>query len=107
MAKKTKNLAIVSADIYDKVEQIIEISDKFQHAIFWRPAPTASQRRANERKYSMDEFSWRENGDVFTASYDYRESCHHVYATSYFYRNGNRTNLTAVKNSFGRLIRGE
>ena len=87
-------------EIYDSISRIIENAEYCRKTYFWHPSPTASQRREAEEKYSISMVSWCENGDIYTAEFYYHESCNHVYSRGYYTKNGEKTNLRAIKNSF-------
>lgn len=92
-----------SAEIYDSISHIIENAEYCKSSYFWHSSPTASQRREAEERWSVSAVAWCENGDSYTAEFCYRESCNHVYAKGYYTKNGEKTTLKAIKNSFLRL----
>ena len=90
-------------DIKEKILDVIYEVDRCKGSYFWKPSGGASTRRYNERKHSIPEFSWCENGDTYTAAFVYQESCNNVYAYGVYTKNGKKTTLTAIKNSLKRM----
>ena len=89
--------------IIGAIEEIIEEAERCKGAYFWSPAGNAAGRRSNEKKHNHPTVEWDEGGNHYTARYDYSESCHNVYASGYYTKNGNKTTLTAIRNSLARL----
>lgn len=85
------------------IERIVEEAAKCRYAYFWTPGSSAGSRRSAERWHSVPEVCWTDGKDSYSAEFRYSESCHHVYAKGYYYRNGERTTLTAINNSLKRL----
>lgn len=86
-----------------KIGDIINTAEDCKRAYFWTPGGNAGARRANERKHDKPEVAWSEGGHEYTARFDYSESCHHVYAKGIYTKDGQRTTLTAIRNSYKRL----
>ena len=89
------------------LEHLITTAEKFKSAYFWNSPCTAHERRAYEEYYSIPEFEWDENGNHFTAELSISCSCKNVYAKGIYTRNGDKTTLTAIKNSLKRLKASE
>lgn len=85
------------------IRAIIETAEHFRSAYFFRPPCSASSRRAYERQHSIPEITWAEGGHVYTASYTVQCSCSNVYASGTYTRDGKKTTLTAIRNSYNRL----
>lgn len=90
-------------EIISKIETLVDTAEKFKSAYFWNPPCSASSRRSYEKKFSIPEFSWEENGHTYTAEYNVSCSCKNVYASGTYYKDGKKTTLTAIKNSLKRL----
>lgn len=91
--------------LLSKIKAIIDSADKFRNCYFWDGSRYgAGGRRSMEREYSHGLVTWRDGKDVFTASYSVQMTCHNVYARGTYTRNGVKTNLTAIKNSYKRLL---
>lgn len=84
--------------------EIIDTAEKFKNAYFWSPPSSARGRRWMESKNSYSIIEWVESGNTYTASYNVRCSCRNVYAYGYYTKNGKTTNLTAIRNSYKRLL---
>ena len=89
--------------LLESIREIIHEAEHMKNAYFWNPPAHASERRAYEKKHSHKEISWTENGNEFTAEYTVTCSCHNVYACGIYTKNGSRTTLTAIRNSYNRL----
>lgn len=85
------------------IEDIIEQAEICKSAWLWTPGANAATRRWNERKHSRPEVAWTEGGHDYTARFDYRETCSHVYASGCYTRDGVKTTLTAIRNSLRRM----
>lgn len=85
------------------VGAIIDEAEYMKSAYFWTPPGNASGRRSYERKHSHDKVEWSENGHSYTAEYTVSCSCHNVYATGTYTRDGKKTTLTAIRNSYNRM----
>ena len=85
------------------LKRLVEIADHYRYAFYMTPSSSAAGRRLEEKRGTVPEFTWTENGHKFTACYKVTSSCDHVYASGYYTRDGKKTNLTAIKNSLKRL----
>lgn len=90
--------------IISDLENLLTIAEKCRHAYFWKPDSSAGGRRYMERKYSVPEISWNEGGHEYTAEFVMQCSCKNVYTWGRYYKDGNKTTLTAIKNSYKRLV---
>lgn len=101
---KTERLA----DNYDSnvvatVVAIVETAERFRSAYLWTPPKYASSRRYMERQNTYREVKRIEGGRTYTAEYDVSCSCNNVYASGTYTRDGEVTNLTAIRNSLRRM----
>lgn len=87
----------------DQIAAVLESAARCKQAYFWTPGKTAADRRRREAAISVPEVSWTEGGHEYTARFSYSESCHHVYAYGTYTRDGNKTTITAIRNSYARL----
>lgn len=94
-----KNDSLLSA-----IGAIIATADKYRSSYFWTPPCNASGRRSMERRDSKPLVTWSENGHEYSAAFDVRCSCHNVYAAGSYTRDGKKTTLTAIRNSYSRLL---
>ena len=102
----TKTESLV--DNYDSnvvatVAGIVETAERFRSAYLWTPPKYASSRRYMERENTYREVAWTEGGRTYTARYDVSCSCNNVYASGTYTRDGEITNLTAIRNSLKRM----
>lgn len=95
----SKNLVSLLSDIGD----VIYEADKHRNAYWWSSPGNASARRSYEKKHTVPTVEWTENGHSYTAAYTVRCSCSNVYARGEYTRDGAKTTLTAIKNSYKRL----
>ena len=86
------------------IGRIIETAEKFRNAYFWSPPNTAAGRRQMERYNNIDRVEWSEGDHNYTAEYTVNVTCSNVYAYGTYTRDGRRTTLTAIRNSYNRMI---
>lgn len=87
----------------NEIRDIIATAEKFKNAYFWAPPSGASARRSYERYHSRPEITWTEGGHTYTAAYTVSCSCKNVYAYGTYTKDGQKTTLTAIRNSLKRL----
>lgn len=85
-----------------ELDELIQIAEKCKNAYFWKPEQSASMRRSREKYYSR-QVEWTEGGHEWSAETVMEQSCHNVYFRTNYTKDGKRTNLTAVKNSYKRM----
>ncbi len=88
------------------IGEIIQTAERMKSAFYWRPPTKASERRSYEKRNSVDKIEWEESGHSYTAEYIVSCSCHNVYAYGVYTKDGRKTTLTAIKNSYKRLTEG-
>lgn len=93
-------------EIIESIRKIIDTAEKFRSAYFWSSPSCAASRRWMEKQNSVSEITWDEGGHTYTASYSVTCSCKNVYASGYYTKDGKKTTLTAIKNSYKRLTEG-
>lgn len=87
----------------DALRAIIAEADDMRGAYFFTPPQSAPARRSYERKHTHARISWTDGGRTYTAEYTTRATCHNVYAVGTYTRDGQRTTLTAIRNSLRRI----
>ena len=90
-------------EITAKIEAIINEAENMKNCYFWNSPATASARRSYEEKHTHEEISWTDGKDTYTAEFVVICSCKNIYAQGHYTKNGNKTTLTAIKNSLKRL----
>ena len=90
-------------EIIKSIKNLIDTADKCKNAYFWKSDSSAGGRRSTEKKYSVPEIKWTEGGHEYTAEYVVNCSCAHVYAYGKYTKDGEKTTLLAIKNSFKRM----
>lgn len=93
-------------ELINNLENLIDTSERLKGAYFWNGG-NASSRDYTEKKYSVEKFEWNENGDNYSAEIIVKCSRANVYVTKNFTRNSKKTTLTAIKNSYKRLVEKE
>lgn len=88
----------------NKIGEIIDAAEKYKNAYFFNPPASASSRRWLEKKYNFPEIEWKDGDDTYTASFSLECSCRNIYTFPYYTKNGKTTNLTAIRNSYKRLV---
>ena len=86
-----------------KIRDIIEEADKMKNAYFFKPPCNAGSRRSYERYHSHDMVKWTESGHEYTAEFIVDCSCSNVYARGNYTKDGKKTTITAIRNSYKRL----
>ena len=84
------------------IEEVIDTAEYCKGSYFWSPAGNASSRRWQEEKYTHKAV-WREGGHDWTAETQMSQSCRNVYFWTVCMKDGVKTNMRAVKNSYDRL----
>lgn len=90
-------------ELISKIEAIVNEAECMKNSYFFSSLANASGRRYYEAKHSHEEITWTDGNNVFTAEYIVSCSCRNVYARGIYTKNGNKTTLTAIKNSLKRL----
>ena len=85
------------------IADIIEKAEDFRNSYFWEPPAVANARRSYEKYHSRPEIEWTEGGHTYTAEFTVECSCRNIYAKGYYTKDGKKTTLTAIKNSYKRL----
>lgn len=97
-----KTITIISA-----IASIISQAEKFKGAYFFTPAANSILRASYDKFHSRDTVEWDDNGHHYTARFDVCSTCSHVEAHGVYYKDGKKTTLTAIKNSYKRLCESE
>lgn len=85
------------------IQSIIAEADHMKKSYFWAPPSSAGARRSYERQHSHELVEWDDNGRHYTAEYTVSCSARNIYASGSYTRDGQKTTLTAIKNSLRRL----
>ena len=103
LSKNEKRIKIMclKAD-YTAGMVVVEIADQMKNAYFWHPVGTASGRVYYDETHSACH-EWDEGGNHYSASFRTESSCAHIYTYRSYWKDGERTNLTAIRNSLKRL----
>lgn len=101
--KKATVKSTVSPATLASIAAVIDAAEYCKNAYFWHPSASAAGRRAEEKRLSAPLVEWVDRGQKYTAAFTVSCSCSHVYASGDYTRDGKKTTLTAVKNSFQRL----
>lgn len=91
----------VSKKARSVVESVIEIHEKYKSSYFWSSGANASNRRSNEKRFenllpSVDGIKTKKG--LVTWDLSYRESCSYCYYSAAFYLDGEKKNITLLKN---------
>lgn len=87
----------------EAIKAIIAEAEAMRGAYFFQSPGTAGMRRWYEKQHSHALVEWSEGGNDYTARFDVSCSCRNVYAQGEYTRNGKKTTLTAVRNSYLRM----
>lgn len=88
----------------DDLERIILTHEQMHGHYFWNPPNTATMRRRFEKMNTHAAIGWTENDDVYTAGTICSCSCQHIYYNGVFSKNGKKTTIKAIKNSYQRML---
>lgn len=89
--------------IIEAVGGILREAENMRGAYFYTPPGRAGSRRSYEKAHSHPMIEWEEGGHHYSAQYEVSCSCRNVYAKGTYTRDGLKTTLTAIKNSYKRL----
>ena len=89
--------------ITESIKAIIDEAEKMRGAYYYDSPKSAGSRRSYEKAHTHPEIMWEEGGHTYTARFTVSCSCANVYATGHYTRDGKKTTLTAIKNSYKRL----
>ena len=87
----------------NQIKAIINEAETMRNAFFFTHPGNARMRREYEKKHSHAPITWEEGGNTYTAAFRVDCSCKNVYAHGTYTKNGNKTTLTAIKNSYARM----
>lgn len=87
----------------NQIESIINEAENMKNAYFFTPPCNASSRKSYEKKHSHPLVTWTEGGHTYTAEFTVSCSCKNVYAYPSYTKDGKKTTLTAIKNSYNRM----
>lgn len=90
-------------EILNALDEIIDEAAYMKNAYFRSAPKWARQRRDYEQQHSHPLIEWEEGGHQYSAEYVVNCSCKNIYATGYYYKDGKRTTLVAIKNSYLRM----
>lgn len=85
------------------IARIIEEAEAHRSAYFFRPLKSAGERRAYEKRHTVHAVTWFEGGHIYSAAYTVRCTCSAIHAAGEYTRDGQRTTLTAIRNSLHRM----
>lgn len=97
----------MAPEILNQIEAIITEAEQMTGAYFYGAPQSAGARRAYEKKHTHAVVEWTEGGHTYTAAYNVRCSCANVYASGEYTRDGKKTTLTAIRNSYKRMLAGQ
>ena len=87
------------------IKRIIDEADNMRKTFFTTPPFFASERRIYEKKHSHGLITWAENGHNYSAELCVTCSGRNIYAKGNYTKDGEKTNLTTIKNSYGRMLK--
>lgn len=90
-------------EIIAAIRAVIDSAEEMKNAYFFSPPGNASGRRSYEKRHSAPRVEWTDGKDEYSAEFTVSCSCANIYARGDYYKNGKKTNLTAIRNSLKRL----
>lgn len=88
----------------DAIASIMEEAERMKKAYFFHPPIYAGDRRRYEKQHSHSRVEWVEGGHSYSAEYVVICSRNNVYAYGKYERDGKKTTITAIRNSYKRLL---
>ncbi|MBE5817928.1 MAG: hypothetical protein E7312_02625 [Clostridiales bacterium] len=90
-------------ELIEKLNNLVDIADYMKNSYFFSPPRNPEARKSYEERYSTELIKWEESGNSYSARYttECRGRC--VYAWGRYRKNGEKTNLKAIKYSLKRL----
>ena len=89
-----------------KIGMMIATAERMRNAYYWTPPCHAADRRIYEQRHSTPTITWKESGHVYTARFETICSCVHIYTKGHYTKDGQKTTLLAIRNSYKRLAAG-
>lgn len=93
----------VSKETIDTLGKIISTAEKFKASYFWHSPHNASGRRYMEAMNTYEKITWQEGGHEYSAAFNVTCSSTNVYASGSYTKDGVKTTLTSIRNSYKRL----
>lgn len=90
-------------EVCKALETLFKTAEKFKSCYFWRSPQKAADRRYYEKQYSIPEFTFEYGGKTYNVEYSVNCTCNNVYARGRYYRDGNKTTITALKNVYRKI----
>lgn len=87
----------------EKLEELIECCEKLKNAYFWQGGNVARRTYIQDR-YTIPKFIWEEGGHTYSAEVKVECTQMNVYVQKWFTKDGKKTTLRAIKNSYDRLL---
>lgn len=92
------------SELLQQLSAIIDEADAMRSAYYFTPPYNASSRRSYEKRHSHPTIEWTESGHSYTAAYTVSCSCRNVYASGEYTKDGKKTTLLAIRNSYNRML---
>ncbi len=86
-----------------ELEYLFNQDRKYKKCYFWNSYGNSQDRGRRSREESIPEFSWDEGGHHYTAEFVVEYKYSYVKARGHYTKDGKKTNLTAIKNSYKRM----
>ena len=87
-----------------RLGKLVETAETMFGAYWYTPPQNASARRSYEERNTIDWIEWEEGRDSYRARYTVKCSAFNVYAWGEYYKNGHKTTLAAIRNSYVRMM---
>ncbi len=89
--------------IYSMGMYVVNTAESMRHADFWSCDQNASLRARYDKEHSAGPVNWTEGGHQYSAQFRTSASRRNVYTYRYYYKDGQKTTLTAIKKSLERM----
>lgn len=104
LTKEEKMKRIYQKDLKAKLNELFYANDAVAGCYFWHnDNGNASVREQREKSLSVPPFYFLFGGKRYEIEFSVSQSRKHTYVSRNYYRDGNKVNLTAIKNVYKQL----
>lgn len=103
MKKTFKATTKVSAQLKQRIQEVLDTHGKYKNSYFWSSAGNASQRRRNEERFADNnpDFNIETKDGLVEVVFDYSESCKNIYYSLDIRLDGEKKDIRLLKKIAG------
>lgn len=90
-------------ELINSIKAIVDLDEQMKGAFFWQPPILQFMKKIYNKKHSLPEVKWTEDGHTFTASYTTDCGPRHIFAEGHYTCDGRKVEVQAIKNSLDRM----